>query len=268
MRARPLLIASALLMLAGVPLRAQDTPPETPPAPTETTSEEAKLVVGEITDLAERSFRIRPWNPNLPRRLQVIAGSETRYFRQQRGKRKELTSGELVMVLVERSTTATPKKTAEGETEAPASPSRAKAVLRLWQATGKEITPEDRAVSLSLLRGALGYLPGRANAVSERLEREYSKALGVVRSVEPLAVETALGTTRQFMADNNTLVVNHEAIQPEALKKGQTVVIRSLTGPTADGALQATVVAVCPEPRQTPKQKRRLILRERGRKKK
>jgi hypothetical protein len=81
--------------------------------------------------------------------------------------------------------------------------------------------------------------------------------------LSPLTLRTANGA-RVFTPHDDMLLIHPAETKPETLKRGQTVLVHSVTGPTADGSLQAMLVAVSPKPRIKPRQQRRLILRERG----
>jgi hypothetical protein len=211
------LIALALCLLS-LPLAAQDSDPDAPvpdamapeatapeaepAAPTaDVDSQPKNIVMGEITELAESSFRIRPWAPRLPRRLQVLATPETRYFRHQEGKVRDLKVGELALVVAEKVPGAKRERDSEGpeKTEKaakvskeplpakepgkaePVKPPTARAVVRFWELAGKEVTQQDRLMALTLLRGAIPFFKGARRGGMDPPGKQTRQVIGVSR---------------------------------------------------------------------------------------
>jgi len=105
------------------------------------------FVHGEIAALEENTFRLRPWDPDLPGRLLVLPSATTGYRRQERGGQKDLKPGDLVALIEEprdyprlpSSATETPEERKVREAresalkaEVDAQPGRLRAVLQLW----------------------------------------------------------------------------------------------------------------------------------------
>lgn len=279
----PLLVAAVL----AVPLTARSAPdaaptpaPEAPAQPQvrPDAAEPAVIVhntTGEITDLAERSFRIRPWHYQLPARIQVTATPATRYFKQSEGKPRDVQVGDLVLVVPEEAPIRHEKSfyvllKPNGRPDPPKKTPEARAVIRLWNVGKEKIGPdavsqEDRRNAHVLLQGASPYFVGGNQGGIDRPVKKEKLYTGVVTSLSPMAVQTANGV-QEFRLDDDTLVVNHQEIKPDALNKGETVIVRSPTKAGADASLQADLVAVCPKPDIGARSMGKLLSREKKRK--
>lgn len=249
------------------------------------------VFLGEITDLEETSFRMKPWHHKLPSRIQVTASSATRYLRQVDGSRERLQPGDAVLVVEDRrpAVVLKPKrdensderearmaKQAELRAEAAAKPGNARAVLRLWAAQG-ELTADDEKLAASLLAAANGRFDGRARGSVPRPGKGEPRWLGVVKSVKPLTItvhsvsrpdkdeDEPKVKERVFETYRETVWLDHLPGKPEDLKKGKTVTVRTATPLGADGTIQALTITQCVEPNRSPERERRLILRERKR---
>lgn len=230
---------------------------------------------GEITDLAERSFRIRPWKPELPARIQVTSTPATRYFKQSRGKPRDVQVGDMVLVVPEEAPIR-PEKSfyvvlrPNSKPVPPEKTPEARGVIRLWKVGTEKVGPEsvsaeDRRNARVLLDGALPFFKGGNEGGINAPDKKEKLYTGVVISLQPMRVQTANGV-KDFKLDDDTLVINHSEIKPDALKKGQTVVIRSPTKAGADASLQGDLIAVCPEPEIGSKTLGKILQREKKRK--
>lgn len=278
------LIAAAVF--AAAPLPAQVKPDKTPAAapasgtaaPSDADADPPVVVqktTGEITDLAERSFRIRPWKPELPARIQVTATPATRYFKQSRGKPRDVQVGDLVLVVPEEAPVRHEKSfyvvlRPNSKPVPPEKTPEARGVIRLWKVgtesvSAESVSAEDRRNARVLLEGALPFFKGGNEGGINAPAKKEKLYTGVVTSLQPMRVQTVRGV-KEFKLDDDTLVVNHSEIKPDTLKKGQTVVIRSPTKPGADASLQADLIAVCPEPEIGSKTTGKILQREKKRK--
>lgn len=91
----PLVLLLSALALA--PLAAGQQPTESQKSPL---SGRTSLFV-QIMDRTETGFRVRPWNPDLPRRVEMEPGEGMQVVRQKTGRVRDLVPGELVLVLAE-----------------------------------------------------------------------------------------------------------------------------------------------------------------------
>lgn len=276
MRFRPLIAALALLLALPLCRAGAQTDPQDE-GPGEDLRRRKIAFVGEITDLEETSFRIRPWDPRDPNRIQVTASPETRYLKQEKSGRGMLKPGDLVLVIedphrapeVKRKKNETPDEKAAREAkqrellaEFRKKPIPMRAILRLWPAADGAPTLDDVGRSNALLLASRGYFRGiQAGGVNPPGDRT-PRVLGIVKAVRPLTVEVK-GRERVYDAYNETLWIDHLPRRPEDLRKGDTVLIQTAAPLGADGTVQATLIAECPKPRISPKIERRLILRER-----
>lgn len=240
---------------------------QTVPAEAADSAERARpFVIGEITELSEARLQVRPWNPNLPRRMVVSAATGARYYEQKVGSLKDVQVGDLVLVTPARTQpegSSTEQKKSR-KTRPQGQPVPARAVIRFWPAGAGE---GDRALqsraAVSLFQGALPFFKGRARGGVGPPAKGTPLIVGVVTTLEPLTVETEK-QSRVFTTDEDVLVVNHLPLKPEALKRGHTVLALSDTTAGADGAVEAEILARCPEPRLTGKAMQKFIRREEG----
>jgi hypothetical protein len=261
----------------------------------------ANVLSGEITSLSETSFQIKPWDPTQPRRVLVTATPATVYVRQERGSAKDVKAGDLLALVEEPrdyprispAPNETSEQRRERETrekalkaEVDAQPARLRAVLRLWPGALEGDTTEpasaggrgerrDEAdadkrgagrvseVVEALLHGAAGHFRGERRGGVNPPGPRNAVAVGTVKALNPLTVSQG-EKEPVFRPQGETVWLRHTPIRPEDLRKGKTVLIRAVAAPGADGAVQAVLIAVVPEPIRTPQQERKIILRERG----
>ncbi|MBM3457924.1 MAG: hypothetical protein FJX77_05265, partial [Armatimonadetes bacterium] len=101
---RVLLARAALVGLMAITAAGAQTEPEPEPGAGRGAPRPApgSVVLGEITDLNESSFRIRPWAAALPKRVEVHAGAATRYYELDRTGRHALSDQSLALLVPER----------------------------------------------------------------------------------------------------------------------------------------------------------------------
>lgn len=273
------LALSALLLLPITPLlSAEGTAPAAPS--TVSRPREAKLFTGEITEIAGDRFTVRPWNPDLPRRVQVTAAPGARYFEQREGRLSDLKMGEFVLVVEEEP--PVPKEpitywTSKGkiskaeerriaaELKEGLAPRRANAVLRFGPAEGEKVRPEDAQTARNLLAGALAYFKGHKRGGLDKPTKDARRVVGVVTSLSPLRVRAE---ERVFECPTwrETVLVNVTPAGPEVIKRGETVLLQ----PEADGEigteLRAALIARCPRPMLGPGRAEKFQRREERRK--
>jgi hypothetical protein len=261
--------------LAGIDLGSKKDEAKNPEIP-------KTVYTGEIVGLEETSIRIRPWSAKLPSRLTVTASAATRYFKQDRGGKGSLKPGELVLIVedprklprilrpkdeTEEQRVARQEQEKALQREAALKPGSARGVLRLWTATGEKVSPEDDLTGRILLEGSRGYFEGNSQGGVNQPGKGTKHHVGIVKSAKPLVVKIG-EDERQFNTYDETVWVTHSSIKPEELRKDKTILVHSPTEPGADGTIQALLIAVCPEPERSPKQQRKLIIRDQGGKKK
>ncbi len=232
---------------------------------------------GEITDLAASSFKIRPWQYQLPARLLVTAAPGTRYLKQSEGKQRDLQVGDLALVVPEEAPLH-PKKPfyvvrkPNRQQDPPKKIPEARAVLRLWHTDVADPKPDsvsadDRRNAHVLLDGAAPLFRGVNRGGVDRPVKKEKVFTGIVTALQPLSIQTASGI-QEFRVVGDTLIVTHTEIKPETLKRGETVMIRSPEKPGADASVQASLIAVCARPEVSPVVMGRLLSREKHRKEK
>lgn len=271
---------AALPLLLALPLcraAAQPDPEPGPDGPGDSLARLKIAFVGEITDLAETSFKIRPWAPTDPSRIQVTATAETRYLKQEKAGRSMLHPGDLVLVIEDprEAPSLRPKKDEtpdekaareaklkELRAEFAKQPIPARAILRLGPAGEEAPTLKDQATANALLLAARGYFKGQRSGGVNAPRDNGPRTLGIVKETQPLKVAVRK-RERVFETYGETLWIDHAARRPEDLRKGDTVLVQSVAPVGADGTLQAVLIAECPKPRLSPRQQRQLILRER-----
>ena len=255
------------------------------------------VVLGEITELEGTTFRIRPWNPQLPKRVQVAVSAETRYFSERTGRLSELAAGQLVLVVPDKkrmgrdpapaaTQTATPgpgePRRDVGATPAPAPgsdpahpaadtpsggavpphPLAARALLQLWKAPDSGAV-DDPLLARALLEGAQGFFRGVRRGGVDRPRPDERVQYGVFeRDTRPRLV--GQGGRRAVELVKEGIVVLVEPAKSENLKRKRTVMIYSPSGLAADGVLSAVAISLCPEPILSGKQWGRFYLREEG----
>lgn len=255
------------------------------------------VVLGEITDIEGTTFRIRPWNPQLPKRVQVAVSAETRYFSERTGRFSELTAGQLLLVVPDkkrmgsdpgRAATqtatsgsgnpsgdagATPAPAAGSDLQPPAGgapsggavpphPLAARALLQLWKAPDSGAV-DDPLLARALLEGAQGFFRGVRRGGVDRPRPDERVQYGVFeRDTRPQFV--GQGGRRAVELVKEGIVVLVEPAKSENLKRKRTVMIYSPSGLAADGVLSAVAISLCPEPILSGKQWGRFYLREEG----
>jgi hypothetical protein len=192
------LLAVATLAV-GVRALAQDEPEK----PEEEAKKPKLAYTGEITDLEASSFRIKPWDPNLPKRVQVTAGQSTRYFRQDECKRDDVKPGDFVFIVeqarekpyIRPKKDETPDERAAREAklkemaeEIAKKPGKPLVVIRLWPAGDADVTPELRASASALYLGAHGFMQGFSRGSVNVPKGHAPRTVGIVKSVRPLVV--------------------------------------------------------------------------------
>jgi hypothetical protein len=255
--------------LVVAPLLAAPATPQNPERddPTEMTAASGgRAVVGEIVRHETGRLRLRPWNPRLPARLDVTSHAGTRYLEQRKGEIESLRLRDLVLVVSRggrsEEEASAPKrrgKLASRKGEAPEAAARARVILRLWQARGSDVSPEDQQLARALLAGSLPLWRRGGRGGVEGLGK---LSLGVVTSTRPLTLRLEDGA-RQFTVPEGTPVIEHPESEPDALRKGRTVMVQG-EGRVAEGeSVRARVIALCSKPKLRVDQQRRFILRER-----
>jgi hypothetical protein len=249
-RPAPRLVLPALvgLALAISPVFAQETPSTSTTVPAE------HIIVGEISDKPEGGFRIRPWNPKQPRRLQVTIAQSAPYLAQVEGDRRDLKPGDRVTVVYEK-----PKAEGKNGQQEKEQPCRTRAVLRFPK--DADLGAESEQV---LWEGAQNFFKGARRGGVNKPGKGAKLVSGTILAVKPLTVETVAGS-QQFETERDMLVIDHQVIQPSDLKRGQTIVIHGETKPAADGTVHALLVARSARPLLNGRDMRKFLVREQGR---
>lgn len=276
---KPRLLLLPLLTLAlGAPLRAQqspDTPPGDQPPPAVKDHTLAETVVGKITEVRPDGFEICPWNTALPRRMDVLVQPDTQYFEQHRGSKRDMGTGDFVVLMHENTLPPTkaiqlnPKGTQPGK-----KPEALKAVALLRFPETKEVNKDIRQTARLLFQCAETYLIGQDNGGVDPPKKWNRPLVGHLEGLDPLLIRTA-GELQEFRPAGDLLVVNNTNTTRTELRKELTVFLKCLdpvrsapagTVPprTADHPVKATVVCVTAAPMQGNREKRKYILREEG----
>jgi hypothetical protein len=192
------LLAVATLAV-GVRALAQDDPEK----PEEEAKKPKLAYTGEITELESSSFRIKPWDPDLPKRVQVTAGQATRYFKQDECKRDDIKPGDFVFIVeqtrerpyIRPKKDETPDERAAREAklkemaeEIAKKPGKALLVLRLWPAGDADVTPELHASASALFLGSHGFFQGFSRGSVNVPKGHSPRTVGIVKTVRPLVV--------------------------------------------------------------------------------
>lgn len=266
---RPIaMVAAGLLLGSALPGPSLAEEPESAVRPLPG-SEQGLAITGEVRQWDDSLLAIAPWAPRLPARVYFRTSGETRYLRQRKGKLSDLRLNDLVLVVEQPPNGAERRSRKEQETalkqghpQVPTRAARARAVLRCWQASGAEPTPEERQAARALLNGALPFFRGPSRGSVKPPSDDTTLTVGTISSLRPLTLRTNKGPVR-YQAGSGTLVVDHLPESPKQLKRGQSVLVHTRAEPGAADAIEATIIAISPRPRLRPSRERRLIIRER-----
>jgi hypothetical protein len=238
-------------------------------------------------DVSGARFKIRPYDPALPRRIEVTAGEQTRFMKQERGRADEIRTGDLAAVLAapesrkagaakeQAAAGAAPSGQTSGEGTGTPPQSRgeerrarrAGLVVRIRSDAGTQATREDVRSGRLLLIGALPYLRKHRfgwKSTPDSLDRDLQPAVGIVTALSPLRLATP-ERTRQFELPAKVEVVNAVPVELGALKRGQSVTLRVEGGAAADGSVAAGLVVIGPAPQLGRDQIQGILEREEGR---
>jgi len=300
--------ALAVVPLLALPLAARGGPepniPAAPQAPVTSAGLPVRIVPGEIMDVSNGSFLVRPYDPTLPKRVRVRIDGKTRILEQKKGKPADIRRGDMIAVLQdlepEPAAPAPPepsKKMPRPATPTPGGPvlpvaylgpggssknpavdalpdeegvlrpvGRAKAVIRMWEAPEIETTDADVRAANALVRSAEALLaPGDLKKRQEWFRAKTRTHVGVVTGLNPIVIQAEDRLRRFTLADKPAIVVDNSAT-PAALKEGKSVTVQSQVGILADESMDATLVALAPKPHLSGRQERRIILRDQGKK--
>jgi hypothetical protein len=205
-RPPPILLLAALFVAAACAAAGR-------PAPRDAGGD---LVSGEITDLAPGSFRIRPWNPRLPRRVLVTPAPDARYGALGLIRRRDLRTGDRVLAVEE--TDPVPPAEARDEGGVPGVSLRAagkrvgngrlRAVLRVAPAEDAALAAPGDAFGGRLLTAARGFFKGFRRGGTNPPDARTLETPGVVESTEPLRLRVA-GEVREFRVQGSTLFIGY-----------------------------------------------------------
>jgi hypothetical protein len=250
-----------LLVLSLGAVAAQEPQPERDQAEAEETPAARVLTLGLITELKERSIQIRPWSPDLPRRVLVTVAEGARYFHQHRIPRRSLAQGSLVMLVRE---PAPARRKDAGGAPSGAPPSvKARGLIQFWPAPEGKVPDEDSALARSLMAGARGYFRGWKRGGMDPPRGQNDLLLGLLTSTSPMTL-VGRGGERAVSVIDDAVIVSHRTMKPEELKRGDTILVLSTTPPGVDATLLARVIARCPEPVLGSDNLQRLYQREEG----
>ncbi|MFN3650887.1 MAG: hypothetical protein ACK47B_15025 [Armatimonadota bacterium] len=277
----PILLTTATLALTAAlaPLPALTAAQEPEPESAGKGKREREVLIGEITTGTEAGLELRPWNPRLPRRVNVETGPETRYLRQKRGKWSDLKVGDavLVMPIIPKPPTppqpdpdeATPtaadaqkeKEEEALEAQEPARRPSVRALLRLWPAGDALPTQEDTKTARALLKAADPYFKVKELG-GVGLPQDHEKpVVGILTALTPITIRTER-RTRRFAVRKEVLIVTHEPVAREEMKRGRTVLVQSDEKASLEETVPASLVALCQERKLPPRQMRQFLLRE------
>ncbi len=260
-------LCALLLLFAGVaaaPSTAQvsDDPP-TAETPTER-PERAAILVGEVASVEKTRFRIKPWDADLPKRMDILVDRGTRFFQQAWCGRSGLKADQLCL-LIPSDEPEDRKLAAEERRSASSAGSRALRVRGLVAIEGKreELTPDLLDRDRVFLRAARGYFRTTARGgVNPPAARE-RVLTGFITSLKPLTVELLSGP-RQVDLTSRAVVVATRTLKAEELKRKETVTVLPVSATGLDGAIRAQVVVRCPEPFIPLREMSRILQREEG----
>lgn len=213
---------------------------------------------GEVTRVEADHFEIRPWNPELPARIDVAPSQDAEYIEQRRGRRQDLVPGELVLVV------GPTRKTRGKKEETDDKPSEASAVLRFWKPEDGRVLPEDVELAHTLLNASRPYFKGiRAGGVNAP-KGKTPITVGLLVSADPLTVRSE-GADHVFKMNSDALIVGNHPAGPEIVKKGETVtLLRDPDAPEA-GTVRVSTIVRSPTPHVEGRQEQLLERRDRER---
>lgn len=242
--------------------RVSDDPP-TAETPTER-PERAAILVGEVASIEKTRFRIKPWDADLPKRMDILVDGGTRFYQQSWCGKSGLKAEQLCL-LIPSDEPDDRKLAADERRSASAAGGRALRVRGLVAIEGKreESTPDLLDRDRVFLRAARGYFRSSARGgVNPPAARERILT-GFITSLKPLTVELLSGP-RQVDLTSRAVVVATRPMKAEELKRKETVTVLPVSATGLDGTIRAQTVVRCPEPIIPLREMSRILQREEG----
>lgn len=248
---------AVLLLLVAAPLAAAPKNPSRRPA----AAGDSRVVWGKVTRIEGNRVEVKPWRPNLPKRMWITVGPETRLLLQKKFGLDAAKAGERVTVLGS-DTPPIPRPVNPADAAKPPEPPRPPRPPRasaIFVYPDTEAPPDERKI---YYRSARGFFIGARKGGVDRPGRDAPIIPGTLVSTRPLVVKDAKGD-HPFHARDSLFVVRHVPTRIEDLDKGESITAHCRVADiTSQGDLVADLVVVGPDPLVGKKAQRQLILRE------
>lgn len=250
-----------VLLLAATPLVAAPKRNSTSPRTVPLTH---RVVSGKVTKIDGNRVEVKPWNTELPKRMWIMIGPETRLLLQQKTGLDSAKPGDLVTVLGTDTPTPprlpNPADAAKPKIPEPVSPPKPPRASAIFRYPSTDASTEERKL---FYRSARGFFIGSRRGGVDRPKKGAPIVPGILVSTQPLVVVRDKQGEHPFQPRHSLFVVEHVPTQLARLDTGETITVRCRIGDvTPQGDLVAQLVVVGPDPLLGKNSQRKLILRE------